>query len=102
MCGSPMMVCLCARSTNAALQRRDCFDVIGLRKEVDGGNLRESVTLCGKTFQIAGKSRRIAGDIDDIRGPECDQIRESLGRSCAGWIEQEQIGGSEFVINGVL
>ena len=52
------------------------FRVTGLREEVEGLGLKESVAACHEEFEVAGLSRGIAGSVNDAGGPKVQSLLE--------------------------
>ena len=75
------------------MQLDDGLDVVCLRKEVDGRHGDWMIPGRGQLFQIAGKRRRVARNVDDLGGGKGDDPFDDhpTGPS-AGRVEKEKIG----------
>ena len=55
------------RSPAVQLEQRQAFDVVGLRKQVDGLDLAELVASLDQQLGVAGQGGRVAGDVEQFR-----------------------------------
>lgn len=75
---------------------RDCFDVVGLREHVEGGEGVEGVACGDECAEVACEGGGVAGDVGDARGVESEDACESFGVCArAGWVEEEEVNGRE-------